>query len=54
MFSVEIFFIKAKDRAGRGGCIVVLVLALYRMFKSTEPLSFDNPTETDEVRRSRH
>ena len=28
----------------------VLLLALYRVFKSMEPLSFDNPTITEVVR----
>ena len=27
--------------------VVVLFLALYRVFKSTEPLSFDSPVKTD-------
>ena len=30
----------------------MLFLAAYRMFKSTETLSSDNPVETDVVRRS--
>ena len=31
--------------------VVMLFLALFRLFKSMKPLSFDSPAETDVVRR---
>ena len=44
----EILFRRKKRLLGNA---VVLFLALYRVFKSMEPLSFDKPAETDVVRR---
>ena len=33
-------------------CVVMLPLVLYHVLKSTEPLSFESPVETDVIRRS--